>query len=211
MSIARGVSLAPLSTHGLHAVDTSSSPTTAPHCYAQQLADGVARGDRLSVSRAITLCESSKPQHAQQVCATHHLQSGVTHTRTKRRQQQCSTTSTSCAISTHPHFEWASLAPQVPCMPPLFFFQKATQTRTTPRRAHHFLPHCPGAGKSCLMEALGLQLLRAGHQVAVLAVDPSSEASGGAILGDKLRMPRYTAHCACTVSMSLPFALCMGE
>ena len=56
------------------------------------------------------------------------------------------------------------------------------------------LPFFPaGAGKSCLMETLGLQLLQAGHRVAVLAVDPSSEASGGAILGDKLRMPRCAA------------------
>jgi LAO/AO transport system kinase len=46
----------------------------------------------------------------------------------------------------------------------------------------------PGAGKSTLIEALGLQLTGTGHRVAVLAVDPSSALSGGSILGDKTRM-----------------------
>lgn len=46
----------------------------------------------------------------------------------------------------------------------------------------------PGAGKSTLIEALGLRAVEEGHQVAVLAVDPSSARSGGSILGDKTRM-----------------------
>lgn len=46
----------------------------------------------------------------------------------------------------------------------------------------------PGAGKSSLIEALGLLAIDAGHRVAVLAVDPSSARSGGSILGDKTRM-----------------------
>lgn len=48
----------------------------------------------------------------------------------------------------------------------------------------------PGAGKSTLIEALGLHLVRQGHRVAVLAIDPSSTVSGGSILGDKTRMVR---------------------
>lgn len=48
----------------------------------------------------------------------------------------------------------------------------------------------PGAGKSTLVEGLANQLARAGHKVAVLAVDPSSPFTGGALLGDRLRMPR---------------------
>jgi len=48
----------------------------------------------------------------------------------------------------------------------------------------------PGAGKSTFIEALGLHLVAQGHQVAVLAVDPSSTRSGGSILGDKTRMER---------------------
>jgi len=51
----------------------------------------------------------------------------------------------------------------------------------------------PGAGKSSLIETLGLQLIAAGHQVAVMAVDPSSTVSGGSILGDKTRMERLAA------------------
>ena len=46
----------------------------------------------------------------------------------------------------------------------------------------------PGAGKSTFIEALGLHLVGAGHEVAVLAVDPSSTRGGGSILGDKTRM-----------------------
>lgn len=46
----------------------------------------------------------------------------------------------------------------------------------------------PGAGKSTFIEALGMQLIRDGHKLAVLAIDPSSERSKGSILGDKTRM-----------------------
>jgi LAO/AO transport system kinase len=48
----------------------------------------------------------------------------------------------------------------------------------------------PGAGKSTLIEALGLRLSGQGRRVAVLAIDPSSALSGGSILGDKTRMGR---------------------
>jgi len=48
----------------------------------------------------------------------------------------------------------------------------------------------PGAGKSTLIDALGVMLTGRGHRVAVLAVDPSSTVSGGSILGDKTRMAR---------------------
>ena len=48
----------------------------------------------------------------------------------------------------------------------------------------------PGVGKSTFIEALGLEAVRAGRKVAVLAVDPSSPLTGGSILGDKTRMER---------------------
>jgi LAO/AO transport system kinase len=48
----------------------------------------------------------------------------------------------------------------------------------------------PGAGKSTFIEALGRHVIEQGHQIAVLAVDPSSRRSGGSILGDKTRMQR---------------------
>lgn len=46
----------------------------------------------------------------------------------------------------------------------------------------------PGAGKSTFINVLGKLLTAKGHKVAVLAVDPSSNRSGGSILGDKTRM-----------------------
>lgn len=46
----------------------------------------------------------------------------------------------------------------------------------------------PGVGKSTFIEAFGSYLTTQGHKVAVLAVDPSSQITGGSILGDKTRM-----------------------
>ncbi len=46
----------------------------------------------------------------------------------------------------------------------------------------------PGVGKSTFIEVLGLYLIKQGHRVAVLTIDPSSTVSGGSILGDKTRM-----------------------
>src|SRR4051795_11783845 len=46
----------------------------------------------------------------------------------------------------------------------------------------------PGVGKSTATNALVKELRRAGHRVGVLAVDPSSPFSGGALLGDRVRM-----------------------
>lgn len=49
----------------------------------------------------------------------------------------------------------------------------------------------PGAGKSTLIGALVRELRRRGRSVGVLAVDPSSPISGGAILGDRVRMGEH--------------------
>jgi len=51
----------------------------------------------------------------------------------------------------------------------------------------------PGVGKSTAIDSLGSMLTEKGHRVAVLAVDPSSTRTGGAILGDKTRMARLAA------------------
>ncbi|WP_457653498.1 methylmalonyl Co-A mutase-associated GTPase MeaB [Rhodocaloribacter sp.] len=51
----------------------------------------------------------------------------------------------------------------------------------------------PGVGKSTLIEALGRRLTERGHQLAVLAIDPSSARTKGSILGDKTRMSRLAA------------------
>ena len=52
----------------------------------------------------------------------------------------------------------------------------------------------PGVGKSTFIEAFGLQLVEAGHKIAVLAVDPTSQLSRGSILGDKTRMGQLSVH-----------------
>ena len=63
-------------------------------------------------------------------------------------------------------------------------------------------PHCgrahvvgitgaPGAGKSTLINALIGELLRRGRRIAVVAVDPSSPITGGALLGDRVRMGEH--------------------
>jgi LAO/AO transport system kinase len=49
----------------------------------------------------------------------------------------------------------------------------------------------PGAGKSTLVAALIAELRKAGRSVAVVAVDPSSPITGGALLGDRVRMQAY--------------------
>jgi LAO/AO transport system kinase len=46
----------------------------------------------------------------------------------------------------------------------------------------------PGVGKSMTIDTLGTMLTRQGSKVAVLAVDPSSQRTGGSILADKTRM-----------------------
>ena len=49
----------------------------------------------------------------------------------------------------------------------------------------------PGSGKSTLVAALIAEVRRAGRTVAVIAVDPSSPITGGALLGDRVRMQAY--------------------
>jgi LAO/AO transport system kinase len=52
----------------------------------------------------------------------------------------------------------------------------------------------PGVGKSTFIEVLGNLLTSQGHKLAVLAIDPSSERTGGSILGDKTRMEQLSVH-----------------
>ena len=49
----------------------------------------------------------------------------------------------------------------------------------------------PGAGKSTLISRYVGELRRAGKRVAVIAIDPSSPISGGAVLGDRIRMAEH--------------------
>jgi LAO/AO transport system kinase len=102
---------------------------------ADELTDGILKGDITLLSRAVTVIESSKPEH---------------HSLAREIIRQCLPYSgKSCRIG---------------------------------------ITGVPGAGKSTFIEALGTLLIREGHRLAVLAIDPSSERSKGSILGDKTRM-----------------------
>jgi len=71
--------------------------------------------------------------------------------------------------------------------------------------AHAIAPHlgrahvigitgAPGAGKSTLINALLGEFLGRGQRIAVVAVDPSSPITGGAVLGDRVRMGEHGSH-----------------
>lgn len=112
---------------------TSASPVSAKQS-PEALAAAVADGNRRALARAITLIESTRPDHR------------------------------------------ANAIRLLDALP-------------TDREALRIgLSGTPGVGKSTLIEAFGLMLIREGLRVAVLAVDPSSARSGGSILGDKTRM-----------------------
>ena len=105
------------------------------HLSVSDYVDGIRKGDISILSQAVTLIESSLPEHhdiAQQVIEK--------------------------------------------CLP---FTGNSVRVGIT---------GVPGAGKSTFIEALGMNLVRTGHKLAVLAIDPSSERSKGSILGDKTRM-----------------------
>jgi LAO/AO transport system kinase len=51
----------------------------------------------------------------------------------------------------------------------------------------------PGVGKSTFIESFGTYITSLGKKLAVLAIDPSSERSGGSIMGDKTRMERLSS------------------
>jgi LAO/AO transport system ATPase/phenylacetic acid degradation protein PaaD len=62
-------------------------------------------------------------------------------------------------------------------------------------RAHVLgITGAPGAGKSTLVHALLGELLARAKRIGVVAVDPSSPISGGAVLGDRVRMGEHGAH-----------------
>ena len=68
---------------------------------------------------------------------------------------------------------------------------------STPERRHNAIRigicGAPGAGKSSLIEKLGMHIVKNQQKrLAVLAIDPSSERSGGSILGDKTRMDQLS-------------------
>lgn len=103
--------------------------------YLQDYIDGFKNGDRTILARAITLVESSNPEH--QTLAQELLKSLLPKTGKSRRIGISGT---------------------------------------------------PGVGKSTFIETFGKMITSENKTVAVLAVDPTSQVSGGSILGDKTRM-----------------------
>jgi LAO/AO transport system kinase len=77
-----------------------------------------------------------------------------------------------------------------PAHRPLALDLLARLASAPPDGARVAISGAPGAGKSTLIEALGMAWLGQDRRVAVLAVDPSSTLSRGSILGDKSRMER---------------------
>lgn len=67
-----------------------------------------------------------------------------------------------------------------------------TLTQDTGKSIRVGISGVPGAGKSTFIDTLGTNLTKAGHKVAVLAVDPTSTRTGGSILGDKTRMAQLS-------------------
>lgn len=100
-----------------------------------QLLDGILKHDMTYLSQAITLVESSRPDHQQ--IARELIERCIPHT------------------------------------------GKSVRIGIT---------GVPGVGKSTFIEAFGKIIVDAGHKVAVLAIDPTSNVTGGSILGDKTRM-----------------------
>lgn len=101
--------------------------------------EGILSGDRVVLSQAVTLVESSRPDHQEKAQAI---------------IEQCL-----------PH--------------------AGNSIRVG-------ITGVPGSGKSTSIDAFGMHLLRQGHKLAVLAIDPSSERSKGSILGDKTRMEKLS-------------------
>lgn len=107
----------------------------------QDYIDGILKGDRLILSRAITLVESTNLDH--QKIANEIIEACLPHS------------GNSIRIG---------------------------------------ITGVPGVGKSTFIEAIGLHVVEQGKNLAVLAIDPSSEQSKGSILGDKTRMNHLSNH-----------------
>ncbi len=130
-----------------------------------ELVEGVRQGDRALLGQAITLVESTQPTH-----------------RSQARE---------LLAALLPDYQ-APLPEQAPLVEQTDSSQSdsgaSSPTRESLEALRIGISGAPGVGKSTFIEALGGLLIEQGRQVAVLAVDPSSERTGGSIMGDKTRM-----------------------
>jgi len=138
----------------------------------QNLAQAIRAGNRVALSKALTLIESSKPEHEKLALeCLHYLQISL-------KDHPNSVTAPSAAAAAGgitPSTAAGGIAPS---------------TALGDFRIGISGP--PGAGKSSLIESLGCSFVERDEKVAVLAVDPSSIATGGSILGDKTRMSKLS-------------------
>ncbi|WIA11852.1 hypothetical protein OEZ85_011938 [Tetradesmus obliquus] len=212
---------------------TPSRPHHAPHIAARHhlqqylasidrssfvddLAAGIWAGNRLAISRSLTLCESTRPDHALQAAALlrklidnrqqQRLLAQEPHSSSSSSNSSSSSSSSSDSgdqqaesIGQHSHLQVAPAVPQQQQQQQQpASFTAASHTSSSSSLQHSALrigvSGPPGAGKSSLIETWGCYLADHGNRVAVLAVDPSSAETGGAILGDKTRMARLSSH-----------------
>ncbi len=118
------------------------------------LVNGVLKGDRALLARAITLVESRKAEHrilADELLKRLHASMAEDETAAEGGGQR----------------------------PPAFRIG---------------VTGLPGVGKSTFIDQFGTNLTALGHRVAILAIDPTSNRTGGSILGDKTRMQRLAAN-----------------
>lgn len=150
------------------------------------LAEGVVSGSRGHLARAITLAESTHPDHR---TAARELLRRLTPAAGESACPQPDPTTHDPEPESEPALEpaSASASDSEPVDGP-----PTTAAPSTVTSVRLGISGVPGAGKSTFINALGLRLIEEGHRVAVLAVDPSSARSGGSILGDRTRMGELT-------------------
>eukprot|EP00850_Spirogloea_muscicola_P007016 SM000034S12770 [mRNA] locus=s34:590418:592976:- [translate_table: standard] len=179
-----------LSARGTSSASCRPSRATSPELTpsTQALADGLLAGHHSFLSRAITLCESQRRYAASLLSSIPgHRLSGVLHLLDGRLDtvaQNAQAAPVPPILSDH-RSQAAALLQHVVLASPLLRERQMFRVGVTGP---------PGAGKSSLIERLGLLATSKGHKVAVLAIDPSSAQSGGSILGDKTRMEELSRH-----------------
>jgi len=145
------------------------------------LARGILCGERVALSRAITLIESLHPNHVMQA---QQLLAALAYERQHKETAACAPPAAAPA--------GASSSSTTASPADTAAAEDATIRR--PRALRIGISGPPGVGKSTFIEALGRFLLSFGHRMAVLSIDPSSHVTGGSILGDKTRMGELARH-----------------